>query len=173
MGGARLAVGKSRRYDGVECGLRRRTRVGILVAEPRSDHMATAVAPAATSAAARQWLAAVGKLMSDIERWAKEKDWLTARLEPKSVAERATGTYSVSDLRIRTNSGVLDAAVIGSEISGAEGRVDLVAFPTMDRFMLIRTRGKWVVETDLGFVWPRKWGRATFVELARLLTRTS
>ncbi|MBM4032425.1 MAG: hypothetical protein FJ291_11640 [Planctomycetes bacterium] len=135
--------------------------------------MVTAVAPPATNAAARRWLAVVDKLMSDIERWAKEKEWLAARLEPKLVTERSAGTYSVSDLRIRTNSGVLDVAVVGREISGAEGRVDLVAFPTMDRFMLIRTRGRWVVETDLGFPWPKKWGKATFLELARMLTRAS
>ena len=134
--------------------------------------MATAVAPAATSAAARKWLAVVDKLMCDIERWAEEKNWLVARLEPKTLTESTHGEYSVSDLRVRANSGVLDVAVVGREVAGAEGRVDLVAFPTMDRFMLVRTGGKWVVETDLGFLWPRKWGKATFIELARLLTRT-
>lgn len=132
--------------------------------------MAAPVAPPA--AGARKWLGLVDRLMCDIERWAKEKDWLVARLESKLLTESALGEYWVSDLRIRTNSGVLDVAVVGREITGAEGRVDLVAFPTTDRFMLIRTGGKWVVETDLGFPWPKKWGKATFVELARLLTRT-
>ncbi len=138
--------------------------------------MATAVAPAATSTEAMaclaDWLAVVDKLLSDIERWSKEKDWLVARLEPKTLTESGLGEYSVSDLRVRTNGGVLDATVIGREIAGAEGRVDLVAFPTMDRFMLVRLGSRWVVETDLGFPWPKKWSKATFVELARLLTRT-
>jgi len=135
--------------------------------------MSATSATAEKNGVAEKWLATVERLMCQIEKWAAEKDWLVARLEPKSVTEQSTGTYSVSDLRIRTNSGVLDVAVVGRDITGAEGRVDLVAFPTMDRFMLVRTSGKWVVETDLGFRWPRKWGKATFMELARMLTRTS
>lgn len=133
--------------------------------------MATAIAPAATSAAARKWLAAVDKLMSDVERWAKEKDWLTARLEAKTLTETGLGTYCVSDLRVRTNSGVLDVEVLARNIVGAEGRVDLVAFPTMDRFILVHRGGRWVVRTDSGFDWPKQWGKRTFVELAQQLTK--
>jgi len=133
--------------------------------------MAAAVAPPAAISAARKWVALVDKLMSNIERWAKEKDWLVARLEAKTLTETVLGTYCVSDLRIRTNSGVLDVEVVARNIVGAEGRVDLVSFPTMDRFLLIRRGGRWGVKTDSGFDWPKQWGKRTFIELAQQLTK--
>jgi len=120
---------------------------------------------------AQAWLATVDSLLSQIEQWAAEEDWQVARLKAKKLTESELGTYPVSDLRIRTHSGILNVVVIAKDIVGADGRVDLVAFPTLERFILIRHGERWVVKSDSGKVWPRKWGRKTFVDLAERLTR--
>lgn len=121
--------------------------------------------------ALKRWLDEIERLVTDIEKWAKERDWQVARLEPRTIAEEGLGTYTVSDLRLRTHSGILNVEVVARNIIGAAGRVDLVAFPTLDRFMLVRRGRRWVAKTDSGEAWPQKWGKATFVELARKLTQ--
>jgi hypothetical protein len=122
------------------------------------------------NSAGQEWVAAVEDLVSQIREWATAEGWQVTRLEPKTLWEPSTGTYSVSDLRVRTNSGVLNVDVVAREICRAEGRVELVAFPSLERFTLIRRGGKWRVRTDWGNAWPKRWGRRTFVELARKLT---
>ena len=124
-----------------------------------------------TARAREEWSAVIEHLMSKIEKWAREEDWQVARLAKREITESALGTYSVSDLRIRTASGVLNVEVVARNVIGADGRVDLVAFPSLDRFMLIRTGGKWVIETDSGGSWPGKWGKKAFLELAQSLTK--
>jgi len=55
---------------------------------------------------------------------------------------------------------------------GAQGRVDLYAWPSLFRVMLLhKPRGKdrpleWVVRTESGLDWPQAWSRETFLTLA-------
>ena len=123
--------------------------------------------------AARAWLATVDSLLSQIEQWAAEEDWQVARLKAKRLSEGELGTYRVSDLRIRTHSGILNVVVVTGRTVGGHGRVDLVAFPTLDRFVLIWKGEHWVVKADSGQTWPKRWSRKTFVDIAERLTRTS
>ena len=115
------------------------------------------------------WVALVGRLMAKIEDWARGEGWEVARIV-KTHQESAIGRYSAPDLRIRTDSGVLDVEVTARSVIGADGRVDLCAFPSLHRMLLIRTEDGWQVKTDAGIEWPRKWGRRTFVDLAKRLT---
>ncbi len=117
------------------------------------------------------WLAVLEGLMADIEQWAAEQDWQVARLKKKTIHERGIGTYSVSDLRIRTHSGVLNAEVVARDIVGADGRVDLVSFPTMDRFVVVREGDKWIVHDDYRRRRPRLWSKKAFVDVAEELTK--
>lgn len=119
----------------------------------------------------RNWLRLVETTLSTIQRWADERGWAAARLEEREVRDSVLGIYPVRDLRVKTTTGILDVEVVARDVVGADGRIDFRAFPTMDRMLLIRTGGKWVVKTDSGIDWPRKWGKKTFIELAETLTK--
>jgi hypothetical protein len=132
---------------------------------------ATAALSAPRAREKERWLAALEELMRDIEQWSAEQDWQLARLKKKTIREPGIGTYSVSDLRIRTHSGVLNVEVVARDIVGADGRVDLVSFPAMDRFIIIHTGGRWMVHDDYGRARPRRWCKKTFVDVAEQLTK--
>lgn len=58
-------------------------------------------------------------------------------------------------------------------MAGADGRVDIYAFPSMTRMLLARVDGRWVLKTDAGVPWPCKWGPAAFDELVGALNRAA
>jgi hypothetical protein len=51
---------------------------------------------------------------------------------------------------------------------GAAGRVDLYAWPTLFRVMLLRSPQDetWAIRTDSGLRWPNPWSEETFAQLA-------
>ena len=59
---------------------------------------------------------------------------------------------------------------VARDVVKADGRVDLYAFPSMNRMMLVRVGGKWVLKTDSGVKWPEPWGEQTFARLTELLS---
>jgi hypothetical protein len=130
--------------------------------------MARDPAVADAPAVREEWVALVERLMADVEKWAEAEGWEVARFV-KTHQESGLGQYSAPDLRIRTDSGILDVEVKARRVIGADGRVDLCAFPSLHRMLLIRTEGGWQVKTDAGVEWPRKWGRRTFVDMAKRL----
>jgi len=133
---------------------------------------ATLTEPRATPRQTKvEWLATLDDLINDIEQWAAEEDWQVARLKKKTIHERGVGTYSVSDLRIRTHSGILNAEVVARDIVGADGRVDLISFPTMDRFVVVRRGDTWIVHDDARSRHPRRWSKKTFIDVAEELTK--
>lgn len=115
----------------------------------------------------RSWMAAITKLFGEMEKWAAKQDWLVAR--KTKTLEEDSGTYEVPELWIKIPGGTIVAEVIGKEIVGADGRVDLSCFPSFDRFVLVWRGGKWIIKTDSYMNWPKAWGPKTFVEMARLL----
>ena len=133
--------------------------------------MTRTASPSGTTRARDAWLRAVEHLLAKIERWAESEDWQVARLKPKELTEGGLGTYTVSDLRIRTPQGLLNVEVVARKVFGADGRVDLCAFPSLHRMLLIRDGRDWKVKTDAGIDWPKRWGKRTFLELAESLTK--
>lgn len=123
-----------------------------------------------TTHAREEWLASLEALMSDLEEWARAAKWLVDRQE-KEISETSLGTYAAPVLHFKTPSGVLYADPIGGDIVGAEGRVNLCAWPSLHRVMLILTEGQWSVLTDSGIDWPEPWGQETFVKLGMDLTK--
>lgn len=115
------------------------------------------------------WLTLVNSLVSDIATWAEEQGWPVHRDE-KQLKEEHLGQYSVPDLVIRLPGGRIIVEVVGRNIIGAEGRVDIEAFPSMNRMLLVRQGDKWKVKTDARVDWPRPWSKKTFLELAKVLT---
>jgi len=119
----------------------------------------------------RKWLDAVERLVSDVEEWSRAEGWDVEREEDERQ-ERSLGRYAVPVLRIRTPSGDGFLKPIGHDVGGARGRVDLSAWPTLYRVMLLLTdRGGWRVRTDSGIDWPEPWGRETFLHLVDGLSR--
>jgi hypothetical protein len=123
---------------------------------------------ASSAATLRQWKSDIEQLLRDISEWAHSKGWMVVQ-ESREHSETALGTYSVNDLNIKVPGGLLIVEVRGRNVVGAEGRVDLYAWPALRRMMLIRQHGKWVVKTDDGIKWPEAWGQRTFLDLAQQL----
>jgi hypothetical protein len=112
------------------------------------------------------WQRAVSALKEQVEAWARAQGWPVAE-RSQSVTDDSIGTYEVPILEIDTPKGRVVLEPIGRDILGAHGRVDLYAWPTHYRVMLLRTGDdQWVVRTDSGLNWPAPWGDQTFVTLA-------
>jgi hypothetical protein len=118
------------------------------------------------------WLSRVQRLLSQIEGWAKQREW-EIRQEEKAIAEDTTGSYLVPVLQIKLPAGVLYVEPVARYVIGAEGRVDLYSWPTLQRLLLIRRDDKWVLKTDSLIDWPQTWSRKTFYELAENLTKAA
>ena len=104
--------------------------------------------------------------MASIRQWAAEQGWLVADL-PCEISERLLGKYVAPGLRIRTPSGDLLVEPVARHVIGADGRVDLTAWPSLNRVRLVGHEQGWKVFTDSNLAWPKPWGKDTFVELAR------
>jgi hypothetical protein len=113
-----------------------------------------------------EWLQAVDVVVQEVRSWAERKGW-TVTEERREVREERLGTYHVSVLQIDTPRGRVILEPIARDVLGAEGRVDLYAWPTLYRVMLLRRADmSWVVRTESGINWPQPWEEATFVTLA-------
>jgi hypothetical protein len=117
----------------------------------------------------RQWTDAVDQLLAQVSAWGESENW-DMHTEEKELREKAVGSYRTRTLALQTPAGRLILEPVAQSVPGAEGRVDLYAWPTLNRVRLLRTGDHWTVRTDSGIDWPHPWNRDTFVELARALT---
>lgn len=118
------------------------------------------------------WLSLVDKLLSQIEKWAGQRDWQIRR-EEKTITEELIGTYSVPVLQIKLPAGVLYVEPMARYVIGAGGRVDLYSWPTLQRLLLIRRDDAWTLKTDSLIDWPQTWTRKTFYDVAKNLTEAA
>lgn len=117
----------------------------------------------------QDWLQAVDQRIHEVQEWAHAAGWKVTR-SVKDMIEASTGPYSVPTLEIDTGDGTVTFEPIGRDVIGATGRIDLSAWPSLYRVMLVRRQdGSWVVRTDSGINWPHPWGSETFIELSRSL----
>jgi hypothetical protein len=117
-----------------------------------------------------QWLNRLRKLTSQIVKWAEAEGWMVRVLQ-KDMEEKPLGAYTAPTVHIRTANGNLVVDPICWSAYGAQGRVDLMEFPSYDRIMLLYQKDAWRVTTDSGVVLPLPWPRETFVKLANQLTK--
>ena len=115
-----------------------------------------------------EWLALLAQLRDTITQWVQEDKWLVDE-QQKTITEDKLGTYTTCELHVRSPQGNLIVEPVARFVAGAEGRVDISAFPTLHRFLLIRKDGRWQLRTDSGVPWPKEWSRDTFLELAKHL----
>ena len=112
------------------------------------------------------WVRTVDALLADVERWSRQRNWLVAR-QPKTIDDdNGFGPYQTEVLFVQCGQGRVYLDPIGRFVARADGRVDLCAFPSLNRVMLLRRGDTWRVMTDSGVAWPKPWGDETFAELA-------
>src|SRR6266511_3831152 len=84
-----------------------------------------------------EWLRVVEGLGHQVRGWAEKKGW-TVTEEPREVNEERLGVYRAPVLQIDTPHGQVILEPIARDVAGAEGRVDLYAWPTHFRVKLLR-----------------------------------
>jgi hypothetical protein len=127
--------------------------------------------PAEAARIREEWLNAVDALRGQVREWAEQQGWKVEQSE-REITELDLGTYRVPVLQIDTPRGQVVLEPQGQDILGGGGRVDLYAWPTHYRVMLLRKSGQdWVVRTESGLNWPHPWGPSTFAELAEGMAR--
>lgn len=112
-----------------------------------------------------QWIARVEALVEQLEAWASAQGWATARTD-RIVNERLLGQYTVPALRIRLPAGEVHILPVGLNVVGASGRVDMEAFPTLNRVKLVGQDDAWQVYTDSNVPLRQPWNAETFVQVA-------
>jgi hypothetical protein len=115
------------------------------------------------------WISAVNDLFDEIKKWSKSRGW-PVDVQQKDISEPYIGQYKISALFIQSPNGTIHVDPIGCNIIGAEGRVDILSFPSLNRVLLIRINNKWQVKTDSRIDWPQPWNEATFLGLVNRLT---
>lgn len=114
----------------------------------------------------KEWIARLAPLMETIGQWAAEQGWPISD-QPREISERLLGTYQAPGLRVRTPSGDLLVEPVARHVIGGDGRVDLTAWPSLNRVKLVGHDDGWRVFTDSNLAWPKPWCKDTFLELAR------
>lgn len=116
----------------------------------------------------KRWLAQIDELLDEIQRWCHEVGWEFVR-EDKTLDESKLGRYEVSILKIRTPSGVVYVEPVARYVVSGDGLVDLYAWPSLRRMLLVQNGNRWELKTDSGVPWPNPWSRETFVDIVPAL----
>lgn len=110
------------------------------------------------------WVKIVESLANDVEQWAGERNWSVHR-EFKLIRE-GEHRYEVPVVRVRSAAGEVWLDPVGAAVLGAQGRVDIVFWPSGERVRLLRHGQEWQAVKDNDKRIRRKWGRALFQDLA-------
>jgi hypothetical protein len=117
------------------------------------------------------WIALVRSFSKQVADWATEQGWQVA-WKSLDRTEDVLGSYEVPMLIIQTQRRAVMIEPVARDVLGAAGRIDLYAYPTLFRVMLLRSaeNGKWRIRTDSGIFLDRTWNKQTFVRLVDELT---
>lgn len=114
------------------------------------------------------WVADVEQLAHQVRDWCEHRGW-PVNVSEKQLQESAYGSYKVPELMTRSPSGLVYLEPVALDVGGARGRVDLLAWPSLTRMMLVRKARRWVLQTDSGVEWPEQWGQQTFEKIVGLI----
>ncbi len=122
------------------------------------------------------WERNTALLADEVQAWAAQEaaalGWQVEREQKELAEEVVGGAYRVPVVTIHAPQGRLILEPVARGVLGAQGRVDLYAWPSLFRVMLLhKPLGKgqgleWVVRTESGIDWPQPWGREAFLTLA-------
>ena len=118
------------------------------------------------------WISMVENLCDEIQTWCDAEGW-SVQQELKYIEEEHIGRYQLPFLYIQTPNLRAHIDPIGLNIVGAMGRVDILAFPSMQRFLLIRDEDSWNLLTDSRVPWPVLWGKDCFSQIISSLSATA
>ncbi len=116
-----------------------------------------------------EWTEALRTLEKNITEWSAGERWQIRHFE-RIFTEASTGQYTAPDLVIETPDGErLTVEVKGRGLAEGSGRVQLSAWPTLFRVILLHKSGEenWVIRTDSGIPIRQPWNRETFISLAK------
>lgn len=115
-----------------------------------------------------RWIELVSTFANEVANWARERNWRVAITHVKR-SEELLGTYEVPTLIIQTERGAVRIEPVARVVKGALGRIDLYAYPTLFRVMLLRSpqHGEWRIRTDSGFFLRQSWNKETFLDLVQ------
>ncbi len=116
-----------------------------------------------------EWINVVDQLIEQIKEWSDDKSWLSEKNE-KTIREENIGQYPASCLIVKTPQGILSIDPVGRDIIGADGRVDIISFPSFNRMLLVRIDNNWIIKTDSKIRWPSPWGKDAFYQIVDSLT---
>jgi hypothetical protein len=121
-----------------------------------------------------QWLETVRDFCNEVTGWSEAQGWTVTRKQ-LDITEELLGSYVAPLLTVQTEHGAVMVEPIGRAVIGAAGRIDLYAYPTLFRVMLLQSlkNGQWLIRTDSGIFLKQPWNEATFVELVADLTGAS
>ncbi len=136
----------------------------------------TKLSPADAQEAIQEWKAAVGALLGQVQQWVTEDrpEWIIES-STANVSEASSGSYTIPVLEISAQNGRLILEPVGRDVFGAKGRIDLYAWPSLYRVMLLRsyTNQGWVIRTESGIDWPQPWAKNSFLAVADQLLRAA
>jgi hypothetical protein len=119
----------------------------------------------------QRWIETVQAFCDELAGWSENQGWTVTR-SVKELREEGLGAYAVPMLTIQAPRGTVKVDPVGREVLGAVGRIDLYAYPTLFRVMLLRSGkdGRWRILTDSGIYLKQPWNETTFAELVTDLT---
>ena len=112
----------------------------------------------------QEWTRLVGELIDQIRQWATDQGW-QVNVQEIERQESELGTYATHRLDIQGPRGHLVVEPKARYVMGADGRVDLYAWPSLNRLLIVRAGDQWKLHTASGVDWPAPWGRDTFVNV--------
>jgi len=116
----------------------------------------------------QDWIIRVAALVAEIAQWARAEGW-TFEQQTKVLREKNIGEYEVPSLVIHLQGGEIEVNPIALHTIGANGRVDIEAFPTLSRVKLLGVPDGWMIMTDSNVPLREPWTRETFSQLAHAL----
>ena len=134
----------------------------------------TKLSPSDAQKEIQEWTTAVETLFEQVQNWIAEdrsKDWQVS-FSTADVTEEFLGRYVTRVMEISANNGRLVLEPVGRDVIGAKGRIDLYAWPSLYRVMLLRSFDRekdWVIRTESGIDWPLAWGKDSFLAIAEQL----
>ncbi len=132
----------------------------------RARSSMTKQTPEQTQQALEEWLDSVRHLAAEVRDWAQTRSW-SVHQDEKDIRESPFGDYRAPWLRIATPNGEIHLDPVARYVAGpAQGRVDLQAWPSLNRVMLLRRDHDWLIMTDSGVPLRQDWNQQTFLQLA-------
>jgi len=149
----------------------------IMRVQERDKMPITKLSPTDAREAIQEWTGAVDTLFEQVQNWIAEEraqEWHLS-FSTSEVTEESIGSYVIRVMEIDTRDRKLILEPIGYDVLGARGRIDLYAWPSLYRVMLLRsfTDEGWIIRTESGINWPQHWGNQSFLAVAEQLLNAS